>query len=235
MLETQLNHRGVLRAAEDVARILRSRPTIVRELDELARSSKIESTSRRGPAGPRVAARTAPTLFAARDRGRRRLRRGRQTRCVSLQTGILKLKDTNRELLFVTLDKSGKGFSPTTRYRDYAMSPELFHWETQAAASVSRPSGRRYVESATNGWSFFLFVRTDPDASFAFLGPITLRVTYRRSPDRDHVAARQPDARRPLRPLRHAAPGLTTRNLAHCRVCPRLACVWSWSPHVATS
>ena len=75
-------------------------------------------------------------------------------------------------MLFVTLDKSGKEFSPTTRYRDYAISPELFHWETQAAASVSRPSGRRYIDSASNGWTFFLFVRTDPEAAFAFLGPV---------------------------------------------------------------
>jgi hypothetical protein len=92
-------------------------------------------------------------------------------KAVSLQTGILGLAN-QRELLFVTLDKSGKGFSPTTRYRDYAISPELFHWETQAAASVTRPSGRRYIESQANGWSFFLFVRTDPDSAFAFLGPV---------------------------------------------------------------
>jgi hypothetical protein len=90
---------------------------------------------------------------------------------ISLQGGILRLEGHD-ELLFVTLDKSGKRFSPTTRYRDYAISPELFHWETQAAASVTRPSGRRYLDSATNGWSFFLFVRTDPEAAFAFLGPI---------------------------------------------------------------
>jgi hypothetical protein len=89
-----------------------------------------------------------------------------------LQGGILQLKDVKRELLFVTLDKSGKDFSPTTRYRDYAISPELFHWETQGAASVSRPTGRRYLDSHTNGWSFYLFVRTDPEATFAFLGAV---------------------------------------------------------------
>jgi hypothetical protein len=93
-------------------------------------------------------------------------------KAVSLQTGILGLPN-QRELLFVTLDKSGKSFSPTTRYRDYAISPELFHWETQAGASISRPSGKRYFESRTNGWQFFLFVRTDPESTFAFLGPVT--------------------------------------------------------------
>lgn len=88
------------------------------------------------------------------------------------QGGILKLADERRELLFVTLDKSGRSSSPSTRYRDYAISPVLFHWETQSSASVARESRRRYIESATNGWTFYLFVRTDPDATYAFLGPV---------------------------------------------------------------
>lgn len=88
------------------------------------------------------------------------------------QAGILKLSH-QRELLFVTLDKSGKSFSPTTRYRDYAISLSLFHWETQAIASVNSESGKRYIESPQNGWRFFLFVRTDPEAPFAFCGPAT--------------------------------------------------------------
>ena len=88
------------------------------------------------------------------------------------QAGILKVSG-QRELLFITLDKSAKSFSPTTRYRDYAISPTLFHWETQSIASVFRESGRRYVESPANGWRFYLFVRTDPDAPYAFCGPAT--------------------------------------------------------------
>ena len=43
------------------------------------------------------------------------------------QGGVLRLPSQRRELLFVTLDKSGAGFSPTTRYRDYAISRDLFH------------------------------------------------------------------------------------------------------------
>ncbi len=88
------------------------------------------------------------------------------------QAGILKVPG-QRELLFITLDKSAKSFSPTTRYRDYAISPDLFHWETQSVASVNSESGRRYIQSPGNGWRFFLCVRTDPDAPFAFCGPAT--------------------------------------------------------------
>ena len=79
------------------------------------------------------------------------------------QGGILKLAATKRELLFVTLDKSGGDFSATTRYRDYAISRELFHWETQGVASVASATGRRYIESGKNGWRFFLFVRSTPE------------------------------------------------------------------------
>ena len=93
------------------------------------------------------------------------------------QGGIVKLDDQRREILLVTLDKSGASFSPTTRYRDYAISPLLFHWETQSMASASRPSGRRYIDSAENGWSFYLFVReaTDSAQQYAFMGPVRLK------------------------------------------------------------
>jgi superfamily II DNA or RNA helicase len=93
---------------------------------------------------------------------------------VTPQSGILMLPEGKREILFVTLDKSASSFSPSTRYRDYAISPTLFHWETQSAASTSRASGRRYLDSPGNGWTFYLFVRSDPDAAYAFLGPVRL-------------------------------------------------------------
>jgi Domain of unknown function (DUF3427) len=161
----------VLRAAEDVVHYLKARPTIVRELEELQEvlEDRIALAEDRRPVAEWA-------LSLHRHYSRREIAAGvgyveAGNKSLNLQGGILKL-DRDRELLFVTLDKSGKEFSPTTRYRDYASSPDLFHWETQANASVSRPSGRRYVESASNGWSFFLFVRTDPDADFAFLGPV---------------------------------------------------------------
>lgn len=34
--------------------------------------------------------------------------------------------DTNTDYFFITLQKSEKDYSPSTRYRDYAISPELF-------------------------------------------------------------------------------------------------------------
>ena len=172
MLDTQLQHRGVLRAAEQTAAYIAAKPAIVREFEELR-----EVLEDRVALAAQVYPVADWSLALHRHYSRREIAAGvgfvhAGDKSPTLQGGILQLKDVKRELLFVTLDKSGKDFSPSTRYRDYAISPELFHWETQGAASVERPSGRRYLDSGTNGWSFYLFVRTDPEATFAFLGPV---------------------------------------------------------------
>jgi hypothetical protein len=73
--------------------------------------------------------------------------------------GVVRLDESRTEVLFVTLDKSEKRFSPTTSYQDYALSADLFHWQTQSAVSPESPTGRRYVEQAANGWRFLLLVR----------------------------------------------------------------------------
>ncbi|MEP6561083.1 MAG: DUF3427 domain-containing protein, partial [Nakamurella sp.] len=65
---------------------------------------------------------------------------------------------------------------PTTMYRDYAISPTLFHWESQSTTSVDSPTGRRYLHHREMGSSILLFVRqqkkdemgTEP---YMFLGP----------------------------------------------------------------
>jgi hypothetical protein len=87
--------------------------------------------------------------------------------------GCLPLADEKIELLFVTLDKS-EGFSDRVQYHDYAISPELFHWQTQNRAGIDNQTGRRYLESPDNGWRFQLFVREDPDNAFIALGPVEL-------------------------------------------------------------
>ena len=75
------------------------------------------------------------------------------------QGGVLWDKPTKTDLLFVTLEKSDKDYSPTTRYADYPISQTLFHWETQNSASPDTPTGRRYIEQIDQGTNVILFVR----------------------------------------------------------------------------
>jgi superfamily II DNA or RNA helicase/HKD family nuclease len=88
-------------------------------------------------------------------------------------SGCEPLPDIKTEILFVTLDKS-EGFAERVQFKDYAISPELFHWQSQNRAGPNNNTGRRYTESHSNGWKFQLFVREDRDAAYVAVGPVHL-------------------------------------------------------------
>jgi superfamily II DNA or RNA helicase/HKD family nuclease len=88
--------------------------------------------------------------------------------------GVYDAKGIGADLLAFTLDKTSGNFSPTTRYRDYAISPELIHWESQSTTSADSPTGQRYRNHVAMGRSILLFARTrQDDRAFWFLGPAT--------------------------------------------------------------
>src|SRR5690606_3078963 len=59
-----------------------------------------------------------------------------------VQAGVFYDPDRNTDLLFVTLQKTEKGFSPKTMYRDHAVSPRIFHWESQHTAHTETRTGK---------------------------------------------------------------------------------------------
>ncbi len=73
--------------------------------------------------------------------------------------GVAWCAETATDAFLVTLRKNDRDFSPTTMYRDYAISPELFHWESQNATSTASETGRRYLQGAEHGTHVVLFVR----------------------------------------------------------------------------
>lgn len=151
-----------------------ARPPQPRSADRVLgtrRRPKPASARRGDPAHrPRVADPLPPPLRPPRSPDR--LRRHDSARKRNHREGVLRLNDIQTELFFVTLDKSEGGFSPTTSYRDYAISRDHFHWETQNSAAEDTPTGRRYVEQAENGWRFLLFVRETRHDAFVALGPV---------------------------------------------------------------
>ena len=88
------------------------------------------------------------------------------------QTGRFWIDELNTEVFFVTLDKSDKAFSPTTRYEDFAVSPTRFHWQSQSTTDGGSKIGERYVRQSENGATFLLFVRPKKTDAFMFLGPL---------------------------------------------------------------
>jgi superfamily II DNA or RNA helicase/HKD family nuclease len=90
------------------------------------------------------------------------------------QTGVYWAKPAGADLLAFTLDKTSGSFSPTTRYRDHAISRTLIHWESQSVTRADSSTGLRYQQHASLGSSIMLFARLrTSDRAFHFLGPAT--------------------------------------------------------------
>lgn len=98
----------------------------------------------------------------------------------SNREGVVNIKNINAELLFVTLKKTEKQFSPTTRYHDYAISENLFHWQSQNSARPDIGKGLSYLNHKKNNKSIILFVREQSldehkrAMGFVNLGPVSI-------------------------------------------------------------
>lgn len=95
---------------------------------------------------------------------------------INFREGVLWVPEANTDAFFIQLKKSEAAFSPTTMYRDFPISPTLFHWESQSRTTAASPTGQRYINGTSN---VLLFVReTAVDeygtgAPYLFLGPAT--------------------------------------------------------------
>jgi len=86
--------------------------------------------------------------------------------------GVLYNQQLRSDFFVFTLDKTSGEFSPTTRYRDYAINRELVHWESQSTTRAESPTGRRYQRHMSTGNHILLFARLSIDErAFVFLGP----------------------------------------------------------------
>ena len=90
-----------------------------------------------------------------------------------MREGVKYLPGLNTDIFLITLSKSEKHYSPTTMYLDYAISEELFHWQSQSTTSVESKTGQRYLNGSS---TVLFFVREEKtvdgqSASYCFLGP----------------------------------------------------------------
>lgn len=75
--------------------------------------------------------------------------------------GVFFDESTQCDVFFITLKKSERLFSPTTRYNDYAISPWEFHWESQSLTREASATGQRYLHHRERGSLVLLFVREE--------------------------------------------------------------------------
>ncbi|MEV6383770.1 DUF3427 domain-containing protein [Streptomyces sp. NPDC051773] len=97
----------------------------------------------------------------------------------SFAQGVQWVEDLKTDALLITLEKNEKDFSPTVRYKDFALSPKLFHWESQNATAESSRTGLRYQQHVQEGSHVLLFMRRYKDTDIGkahpwmLLGPAT--------------------------------------------------------------
>ncbi|MHA7303558.1 DUF3427 domain-containing protein [Pseudarthrobacter sp. MDT1-22] len=92
---------------------------------------------------------------------------------VQHREGVAWCPATSTDAFFVTLNKDDKKHSATTMYKDYAVSPELFHWQSQNATSPTSPTGLRYLDRAAQGTKVLIFTRDTADDETGLTVPYT--------------------------------------------------------------
>ena len=84
--------------------------------------------------------------------------------------GVFWSDEMHADVFLVTLRKSEADYSPTTMYKDFAISPTMFHWESQSTTSVNSPTGQRYLNHRTRGSHILIFCRA-ADKNFMGTAP----------------------------------------------------------------
>ena len=77
----------------------------------------------------------------------------------TVREGVKWLPEKKLDVLFVTLNKSDKDYSPTTMYQDYSINKTLFHWQSQSTTSDRSKTGQRYIHHRAEGSRILLCVR----------------------------------------------------------------------------
>ena len=154
--------------------VLQSHPAIVGELHELLAVLESEAAHLTSPLPDlplSVHARhSLAEIFAA-------IGRITPDRFYQHREGVYYDKTINTDLFFVTLEKSDRDYSPSTLYKDYAISPSQFHWESQSITSENSSTAQRYLHHRERGSGILLFVRQRKKENgrtvpYTLLGPV---------------------------------------------------------------
>lgn len=170
--------------AEEALSELRSHPLFKREVLELTDYLLSELPFMTAPIAPDLP--LGLELHGSYTREEVFILFGRQTEIKRMQGamgGVFSIEERNLELLFVTLNKSDKDFSPSTQYDDYFIDERHFHWQSPNTLAHDN-RGRRYLQQGKKPRRFILFVREHKmddyrnTSTFLCLGFVNYRSSY---------------------------------------------------------
>ena len=157
---------------ENAATVLWEHPQILEELAQLmdVLEERVDHVHHPLPKHPEV-----PLYVHARYTRREALAAladGEKLNVPTWREGARWFQEAQVDLFTITFDKTSGHFSPTTRYRDYAINRELLHWESQSTIREDSPTGCRYQTHAAGGSTILPMARlTTEDRAFWLLGP----------------------------------------------------------------
>jgi superfamily II DNA or RNA helicase len=142
---------------------LQAEPALCEELRDLA----VLLEDRAGRVAPQLADPPEAPLALHATYTRREIAQAFGFRGSGWITGVRYDAASNTDLLLVTLNKAEEHYTPTTMYRDYVISRDRFHWESQSGTSRHSGAGPRYLDGTSR---VLLFVRHDRTDPYLFLG-----------------------------------------------------------------
>ncbi len=92
--------------------------------------------------------------------------------------GVLYHKERRTHIFFADIEKHERYFSETTMYEDFALTDELFHWQSQNQTRDDKGVGLDYIHHKERGKQIMLFIRRNKNtpegvtAPYIFLGPV---------------------------------------------------------------
>lgn len=167
VLTTVVGESEVVADAEGAARRLLAAEPVVGEIGELARM--LEDRARKlvvplsEPAGLPISIHATYT--------RAEIAAAFGTKAKGWMSGVRYVEEHTTDILLVTLRKDEQHFTATTMYADAFVSRNVFHWESQSAASQQSPTGKRYLAGTS---TVLLFVRINRSDPYVALGPVEL-------------------------------------------------------------
>ncbi len=88
--------------------------------------------------------------------------------------GVCDVPEIGLDCFFVTLQKVESSFSASTRYRDYAESRDVFHWESQNKDDATSTQGRRYISQPETQGDVLITIREFSEDEFGNTAPFTI-------------------------------------------------------------
>jgi superfamily II DNA or RNA helicase/HKD family nuclease len=98
-------------------------------------------------------------------------------------TGVIHIETQRTYLHLITFKKEDRDFAPTTRYKDYPISPDILHWETQSGTTQASSTGQNHIYAQGRGYTILFFARLEKridgkNAPYVYLGPAERLMSY---------------------------------------------------------